>query len=491
MPEAVIVATARTPDRAGVQGLAQGRPPGRPVGAGPRGPRWTKVPELDPPRIDDLYWGCAEPSGRAGLQHRPRRRRAGRARPAARRDDQPVLRVAACRPPGWPSTRSRPARATSSSPPASSACRGTPTSPAPAAARRRPRTRCSPSRRPRTSETADDQRDLDRPARRTACCPTSTSRWARPPRTSPRSRGITPRAPGRVGREQPEPRREGHRRRVLRARDHAGHHCRDGTVVSDATTARAPASPSRACSGLQPGVPARRHRHRRQLLPAQRRRRRARRHERHQGRASSASPRSPGSSPPASPALSPEIMGLGPVEASRQALARAGMTIDDIDLVEINEAFAAQVLPSAPTTSASTSTSSTCTAARSRSATRSARPARASPRRCSTGCRRATPSSGSRRCASAAARAWPSSTSASASPLRRGAREPPVQRPGSVVSGLSSARARKTGPMGIFSRTRLLLGQRLMPGVCGQASSRRSSPGRRAGSDASRRGAVS
>ena len=46
-------------------------------------------------------------------------------------------------------------------------------------------------------------------------------------------------------------------------------------------------------------------------------------------------------------ALSPEIMGLGPVDASRQALARAGMTIDDIDLVEINEAFAAQVLPSA------------------------------------------------------------------------------------------------------------------------------------------------
>jgi acetyl-CoA C-acetyltransferase len=45
-------------------------------------------------------------------------------------------------------------------------------------------------------------------------------------------------------------------------------------------------------------------------------------------------------------ALSPEIMGLGPVEASRQALSRAGMTIDDVDLVEINEAFAAQVIPS-------------------------------------------------------------------------------------------------------------------------------------------------
>ncbi|HET9071044.1 MAG TPA: acetyl-CoA C-acetyltransferase [Acidimicrobiales bacterium] len=46
-------------------------------------------------------------------------------------------------------------------------------------------------------------------------------------------------------------------------------------------------------------------------------------------------------------ALNPEIMGLGPVEASRQALARAGLSIDDVDLVEINEAFAAQVVPSA------------------------------------------------------------------------------------------------------------------------------------------------
>ncbi len=45
--------------------------------------------------------------------------------------------------------------------------------------------------------------------------------------------------------------------------------------------------------------------------------------------------------------LNPEIMGMGPVEACRMALARAKMTIDDIDLVEINEAFAAQVLPSA------------------------------------------------------------------------------------------------------------------------------------------------
>ena len=45
--------------------------------------------------------------------------------------------------------------------------------------------------------------------------------------------------------------------------------------------------------------------------------------------------------------LNPEIMGMGPVEACRQALERAGLTIDDMDQVEINEAFAAQVLPSA------------------------------------------------------------------------------------------------------------------------------------------------
>lgn len=45
--------------------------------------------------------------------------------------------------------------------------------------------------------------------------------------------------------------------------------------------------------------------------------------------------------------ISPEIMGLGPVEASRRALARAGMTVADMDLVEMNEAFAAQVIPSA------------------------------------------------------------------------------------------------------------------------------------------------
>lgn len=46
-------------------------------------------------------------------------------------------------------------------------------------------------------------------------------------------------------------------------------------------------------------------------------------------------------------ALSPEIMGLGPVDATRIALQRAGLTVSDLDAVELNEAFAAQVIPSA------------------------------------------------------------------------------------------------------------------------------------------------
>ena len=44
-------------------------------------------------------------------------------------------------------------------------------------------------------------------------------------------------------------------------------------------------------------------------------------------------------------AIRPEIMGLGPIPAIQKLLAATGMTIDDIDVVEINEAFAAQIVP--------------------------------------------------------------------------------------------------------------------------------------------------
>jgi acetyl-CoA acetyltransferase family protein len=42
--------------------------------------------------------------------------------------------------------------------------------------------------------------------------------------------------------------------------------------------------------------------------------------------------------------VEPRIMGIGPVEASRKALQRAGLTMDQMDVIELNEAFAAQVL---------------------------------------------------------------------------------------------------------------------------------------------------
>jgi acetyl-CoA C-acetyltransferase len=70
-------------------------------------------------------------------------------------------------------------------------------------------------------------------------------------------------------------------------------------------------------------------------------------------------------------ALSPEIMGPRPIEATRQAMRRVGMTISDIELVEINEAFAAQVIPSYRELGFGID-GSTCMAAPSRRATRSA-----------------------------------------------------------------------------------------------------------------------
>ena len=42
--------------------------------------------------------------------------------------------------------------------------------------------------------------------------------------------------------------------------------------------------------------------------------------------------------------VEPRIMGIGPVKASKKALAKAGLTLDDIDIIELNEAFAAQSL---------------------------------------------------------------------------------------------------------------------------------------------------
>jgi acetyl-CoA C-acetyltransferase len=97
----------------------------------------------------------------------------------------------------------------------------------------------------------------------------------------------------------------------------------------------------------QASFPTQRHGYRRQLLSTQRWRCRRSDHERSAcGSAWSSTPLARIVATGVS-ALSPEIMGLGPVEASRRALANAGMTINDVDLVELNEAFAVQVIASA------------------------------------------------------------------------------------------------------------------------------------------------
>ena len=73
--------------------------------------------------------------------------------------------------------------------------------------------------------------------------------------------------------------------------------------------------------------------------------------------------------------VDPVLMLTGPIDATQRLLERTGLTMDDIDIVEINEAFASVVLAWAARARAPTSTRSTPTAAPSRSATRSAAPA--------------------------------------------------------------------------------------------------------------------
>ena len=103
----------------------------------------------------------------------------------------------------------------------------------------------------------------------------------------------------------------------------------------------------------------------------------------------------------------PEIMGIGPVPAAQKALERAGLRLEDIDLVELNEAFAAQALAVRPRRWASTRAASISTAAPSRSAIRSAPAGRGSPARRRRCCSARASRWRWRPCASAAARASP------------------------------------------------------------------------------------
>ena len=95
---------------------------------------------------------------------------------------------------------------------------------------------------------------------------------------------------------------------------------------------------------VAPGVSRDRHGDRGQLVSDERRRGRGDRHVRRGGEAIAVSSRWRGSCRFATAGVEPERFGIGPVPAVRKVLARAGLTLDQIDLVELNEAFAAQVL---------------------------------------------------------------------------------------------------------------------------------------------------
>ena len=370
--DAVVVATARTPiGRAFKGSLKEIRPDDLSVQV--LRAVLDKVPALDPQDIDDLYWGCAEPSGRQGAN-------------LAR-----VVAVLA----GTTSCRGR--RSTGSARRADDAD-GVPRDQGRRGRRvplRRRRVRLAVPQLGRRRRSGRRGRNLlfGDPMARTVETAKTNATW-----TDPRANGLLPDvyiAMGQTaenvatslgisrerqdeGRDQPEPRREGHCQRVLRARDHPGDDAGRPRRV-DRRRPR-PGVTIEGVSGLNPVFRENGTVTAGNCCPL------------NDGAAavvvmSDTKAAELGLTPLARvvatgvSGLSPEIMGLGPIEASRQALARAGMTIGDMDLYEINEAFAAQVLR-APTRSAWTSTGSTSTAGRSRSATRSGRPVRGSRRPC-------------------------------------------------------------------------------------------------------------
>ena len=189
--------------------------------------------------------------------------------------------------------------------------------------------------------------------------PTSTSPWARRPRTSPSTRRSAREEMDEFALLSPGRAPSRHQENGFFEREIIPVTLPDGTVVTKDDGPRA-GTTLEGLASLQARLPRGRHRHRRQRLPAQRRRGGGRRHERHQGQGSSASRRSRASWRAASPASTPRSWASARSRPAARRSTRANMTIDDIDLVEINEAFAAQVIPSrqAPRHHAGTSSTS-------------------------------------------------------------------------------------------------------------------------------------
>ena len=338
MADAVIVATARSPIGRAFKGSLKDLRPDDLTATIVRA-ALDKVPQLDPPDVDDLMLGCGLPGGEAGLQHGPGGRGPARLRPRFR-----APRVTRYCSSSLQTTRmamhaikagegdvfisagvemvSRYAKGSSDSLPDTM-------NPLFADASARTATRRG-RRGPGTTRATP------------ASCPTSTSRWARPRRTSRRAQGIS-----RAEQDEFGVRSQNLAEQAIKngfyAREITPVTLPDGTIV-DRDDGPRPGVTLEAIGALKPvfrpdgtvtagnccplndGAAA-------VVMMSDRK-------ARELGITPLARIVATGVS-----GLSPEIMGLGPVEASRQALRRAGMTISDIDLVEINEAFAAQVIP--------------------------------------------------------------------------------------------------------------------------------------------------
>ena len=117
-----------------------------------------------------------------------------------------------------------------------------------------------------------------------------------------------------------EPRRGGHQQRLLRARDRPRHAARRHRRLDRRRPARR--HHLREDQPAQAGVPAQRHDHRRQRLPAERRRRGRRHHERHQGQGTGPDPAGAHRVDGRVSGLSPEIMGLGPDRGDQEGARR-------------------------------------------------------------------------------------------------------------------------------------------------------------------------
>ena len=278
MPEAVIVATARSPIGRAFKGSLKDLRPDDLTATIVRA-ALDKVPALDPSDIDDLMLGCGLPGGEQGynmgrvvsvllgMDHLPGTTITRYCSSSLQTTRMAMHAIKAGEGDVFISAGvemvSRFVKGNSDSPAGH--------------AEPRLRRRRGPGRQGRRER----RRHAGTTRARTATSPTSTSPWARPRRTSRCSRT----SPGRRWTSSPSAARTWPRRRSTTASG-SGRSPRSPrpTAPSSArTTAPAPAPPLEALSRPQAGLPPRRPGHRRQRLPAQRRRRRRGRHERHQG----------------------------------------------------------------------------------------------------------------------------------------------------------------------------------------------------------------